>query len=668
MKKNYLLVVSVITLCLMSCNNLPKQYASYDDYPVYEGDDLEVIYTPKKTKFRVWSPAAANVKLNLYNEGLGGETIEVKELTCDVDGTWVATIDGDLKGKFYTFQIFQQDRWWDETPGIWAKAVGVNGNRGAIIDMSETNPEGWDDVKRPEMVHFTDAVLYELHVRDFSVGPESGMQHKGKFLAFTETGTTNAAGKKTGIDHLKELGVTHVQLLPIYDYASVDETKLDENQYNWGYDPKNYNVPEGGYSTDPFNPASRIKELKEAVKSLKNNGIRVIMDVVYNHTFWGVESHLNLTAPGYFYRFKEDGSWSNASGCGNETASERAMMRRYIIESCKYWVNEYKIDGFRFDLMGIHDIETMNLLRAELDKIDPTITIHGEGWTAEWDFPLPFEKRAIKQHANQLNNIAVFSDDIRDAIRGTWDNNKVPGFMAGVHGYEESIKFGVVAATQHNQVNYDSVKYAKSPYANNPTQVINYVSCHDDLSLHDKIIYSAPEGITPTEKRRINKLAQAIVFTSQGVPFIYAGEELKRDKQRVHNTYQSPDSINQIDWSFKTINYDIFEYYRNLITLRQQHPAFRMPTQEMVQKHVRFIPVYEPALVAYTIDGNANGDSWRRILVIYNGNRHNVSMEIPVENWVVVANGEDINLNGIFKHNKQYITVPASSAMIMYAD
>jgi pullulanase len=668
MKKKYLLVVSVITFCLMSCNNLPKEYASYDEYPVYEGDDLEVVYTPEKTKFRVWSPAAANVKLNLYNEGLGGEPIEVKEFTCDVDGTWVAEIKGDLKGKFYTFQIFQQDRWWDETPGIWAKAVGVNGNRGAIIDMSETNPEGWDKVKRPEMVHFTDAVLYELHVRDFSVGPESGMQHKGKFLAFTETGTTNAAGKKTGIDHLKELGVTHVQLLPIYDYASVDETKLDENQYNWGYDPKNYNVPEGGYSTDPFNPASRIKELKEAVKSLKNNGIRVIMDVVYNHTFWGVESHLNLTAPGYFYRFKEDGSWSNASGCGNETASERAMMRRYIIESCKYWVNEYKIDGFRFDLMGIHDIETMNLLRAELDKIDPTITIHGEGWTAEWDFPLPFEKRAIKQHANQLNNIAVFSDDIRDAIRGTWDNNKVPGFMAGVHGYEESIKFGVVAATQHNQVNYDSVKYAKSPYANNPTQVINYVSCHDDLSLHDKIIYSAPEGITPTEKRRINKLAQAIVFTSQGVPFIYAGEELKRDKQRVHNTYQSPDSINQIDWSFKTINYDIFEYYRNLITLRQQHPAFRMPTQEMVQKHVRFIPVYEPALVAYTIDGNANGDSWRRILVIYNGNRHNVSMEIPVENWIVVANGEEINLNGIFKHNKQYITVPASSAMIMYAD
>ena len=668
MRKINLFLVSVIALLLMSCVNLPKEYASYDDYPVYEGNDLEVVYSPLHTKFRLWSPAAKEAKLNLYHEGLGGEPFDVVKLKYDIDGTWVATVDGDLKGKFYTFQIFQQDRWWDETPGIWAKAVGVNGNRGAIIDMSETNPSGWEDVKRPAMKNFTDAVLYELHVRDFSTSEQSGMQYKGKFLAFTEMGTVNAEGKKTGVEHLKELGITHVQLLPIYDYASVEETKLDENQYNWGYDPKNYNVPEGGYSTDPYNPTARIIELKKAIQSLKNNGIRVIMDVVYNHTFWGVQSHLNLTAPGYFYRFKEDGSWSNASGCGNETASERAMVRKYIIESCKYWVNEYKVDGFRFDLMGIHDIETLNLLRAELDKIDPSITIHGEGWTAEWDFPLPFEKRAIKQHAKQLNNIAVFSDDIRDGIRGTWDNNKVPGFMAGVHGYEESIKFGVVGATQHNQLNYDSVKYAKAPYANHPTQVINYVSCHDDLCLHDKIIYSAPEGASDKEKHRFNKLAQTIVFTAQGVPFMYAGEELKRDKQRVHNTYQSPDSINQIDWTFKTTNYDIFEYYRNLISLRKQHPAFRMPTQEMVQKHLRFINVKEPALVAYTIDDYANGDSWRRILVIYNGNRYAINMAIPVENWVVVANGEEINLNGIFKHNKQEITVPASSALIMYAD
>ncbi|MBP6230160.1 MAG: type I pullulanase [Paludibacteraceae bacterium] len=668
MRKNIFLVLPFILFLVMSCNNLPKEYRSYEEYPVYEGDDLEVVYTPEKTLFRVWSPAAAKVKVNLYTEGLGGEPFEVKELEYDVDGTWVTVIEDNLKGKFYTFQIFQNEQWLAETPGIWAKAVGVNGNRGAIIDMAETNPKGWEKVQRPAMKHFTDASIYELHVRDFSVGPESGMENKGKFLAFTEMGTTNAAGKKTGVDHLKELGITHVQLLPIYDYASVDETTLDKNQYNWGYDPKNYNVPEGGYSTDPYNPISRILEFKQAVQSLKNNGFRVIMDVVYNHTFWGVESHLNLMAPGYFYRFKEDGSWSNASGCGNETASDRAMMRRYIIESCKYWVTEYKVDGFRFDLMGIHDIETLNLLRAELDKIDPTISIHGEGWTAEWDFPLPYEKRAIKQNALQLDNIAVFSDDIRDGIRGTWDNNKVAGFIAGVYGYEESIKFGVVGATQHNQIHYDAVKYAKAPYANNPTQVINYASCHDDLSLHDKIIYSAPEGTSDKEKTRFNKLAQAIVFTAQGVPFIYGGEELKRDKQRVHNTYQSPDSINQIDWSFKTTNHDMFDYYRNLIELRRTHPAFRMPTQEMVQKHLQFINVKEPALVAYTISGNANGDSWRRILVIYNGNRHNVTLDIPQENWVVVANGEEIDLHGIFKHKKAYISVPASSAMILYAD
>ncbi len=652
----------------MSCSNLPKQYASFEDYPVYTGDDLEVVYNPKQTAFRLWSPAATEVKLNLYEQGIGGEPYQVKAMKYDKDGTWVAVIQGDLNGKFYTFQVFQHDKWWDETPGIWAKAVGVNGKRGAIIDMVETNPEGWEDLQRPEMKHFTDAIIYELHVRDFSVGPASGMQNKGKFLAFTEKGSTNDEGKKTGIDHILDLGVTHVQLLPIYDFHTIDETKLEENNYNWGYDPKNYNAPEGSYSTDPFNPATRIIELKKAIQALKTNGIRVIMDVVYNHTYLGIESNLNLTSPGYFYRFKPDGSWSNASGCGNETASERAMVRHYIIESCKYWVNEYKVDGFRFDLMGIHDIETMNLLRAELDKIDPSITIHGEGWSAEWDFPLPFDQRAIKQHAHKLNNIAVFSDDIRDGIRGTWDNNKIPGFMAGVHGYEETIKFGVVGATAHSQINYDSVRYAKAPYANNPTQVINYVSCHDDLSLHDKIIYAAPHDATEKEKMRFNKLAQAIVFTSQGVPFIYAGEELLRDKQRIHNTYQSPDSINQIDWSFRTKHKDVYDYYRNLIQLRKQHPAFRMPTQELVQKHLKFLPVYEPALIAYMIDDYANGDDWRRILVIYNGNRRNITMEIPLENWIVVANGEEINLNGIFKHNKPQIIVPASSAMIMYAN
>lgn len=664
--RKVLLVVPFL-LSIMACSNLPKEYASFEDYPVYKGNDLEAVYAPEKTSFRFWSPAAKAVRLNIYEEGIGGQPIEVHELKYDKDGTWIASIKKDLKGRFYTFQIFMNGKWYSETPGIWAKAVGVNGNRGAIIDMKETNPTGWENDKRPALKSFTDAVVYEVHMRDFSVSPNSGIKNRGKFLAFTEIGTVNAYGQKTGVDHLKELGITHVQILPSYDYASIDETKLNENNYNWGYDPENYNVPEGGYATDPYNPISRIKEFKQMVQSLHNNGIRVIMDVVYNHTSAGADSHLNLSAPGYFYRFNADGSWSNASGCGNETASEREMVRRFIAESVKYWVNEYHVDGFRFDLMGIHDIQTMNFIRAELNKIDSTITIHGEGWSAG-DSPLPYEKRAVKQHTKELNGIAVFSDDLRDALKGSWANAKEPAFVAGMTGYDESVKFGVVAATQHDQIHYGLVNYSKEAYANNPSQIINYVSCHDDLCLVDKIAFSAPIGATEKELRNFDKLAQTVVITSQGVPFIYAGEEVLRNKQGVHNSYQSPDNINQIDWNFKKSNQDIFDYYKGLIQLRKEHPAFRMPTTEMVQKNLRFISVDQPCVVAYTLDNNANGDSWNRILVVYNGNRRTITLNIPQANWIVVCNGDEVNLKGIFKQNKTELRVPASSAMILYKE
>ena len=664
MKKSILMLV--IASVLIGCSSNYKKYKSFNEYPVYNGNDLELTYSATGSKFRVWAPTADEVKLLLFDNGIEGAAYMMKNMHRSKNGTWVVAVSGDLKGKFYTFQVKIGEKWLNETPGMWVKAVGINGKRAAIIDFNETNPEGWEKDKRPELKNVADIALYELHVRDFSMSPNSGMKNKGKFLAFTEQGTKNTAGQATGIDHLKELGITHVHLLPSYDYASVDETKLNENKYNWGYDPLNYNVPEGSYSSDPANPVARIKEFKQMVQSLHQANIRVVMDVVYNHTFVGEESHLNLLAPGYFYRFNKDSTWSNASGCGNETASERPMMRKFMIESVVYWAKEYHVDGFRFDLMGIHDIETMNAIRAALDKVDPTIVIYGEGWTASGS-PLPEEKRAVKKNAKQLKGIAVFSDDIRDALKGSWMHSEIPGFVSGTDSLEESVKFGIVGGVQHSQIDYTKPIYSKEPYVNSPLQSVNYVSCHDDMCLVDKLRQSRPKGATEDEIIKFNKLAQTVVYASQGLPFIYAGEEIYRDKKGVHNTYQSPDSINQINWDNKTKYIDIFNYYQGLIALRKAHPAFRMTTQDMVQKNLKFLDMKTPNVVAYTLDNNANKDSWKQILVIFNGNRKPVGLEIPEGTWNVVCYNGAINPAGVLMQAKgQKLNVPASSAAIMY--
>lgn len=656
--------MSLISILLSACHGTAK-YATFDDYPVYEGSDLELTYSAQSSKFRVWSPTATAVKLLLYDKGDEGGAYENIDMKSDENGTWVLEVDKDLKGKFYTFQVKIKDRWMDETPGMWVKATGVNGKRAAIIDFSETNPEGWEKDVRPPLKNFTDITLYEVHVRDFSVSPSSGMKNKGKYLAFTEHGTKNAAGEATGIDHLKELGVTHVHLLPVFDYGSIDETRLNENKYNWGYDPVNYNVPEGSYSTNPYDPTTRIREFKRMVQSLHQSKIRVIMDVVYNHTAANKNSHINLLVPDYFYRMNADSTWSNASGCGNETASERAMMRKFMVESVVYWATEYHIDGFRFDLMGIHDIETMNAIRAALDKIDPTIFVYGEGWTAA-NSPLTEEKRAVKKNAKQLDNIAVFSDDIRDALLGRLMVPDTSGFVAGIDSLEESVKFGVVGATQHPQVDYTKLLYSKAPYTNHPTQIINYVSSHDDMCLVDRLKQAKPLNATDAELIRFNKLAQTVVFTSQGVPFIYAGEELFRNKKGLRNTYQSSDSINKIDWNFKTANKDIFDYYKGLIALRKGHPAFRIPTQEMLQQHLKFLTLLAPNVVGFTLTDHVNGEEWKDVLVIYNGNRKAVRVNIPAGEWNVVCHDGQINLSGLASGNDSIFTVAPTSASIMY--
>ncbi len=643
MKTIFKLAAIVCGVMTMACKT-QTTVGDFATYPEYKKNDLGLTYTPTQSTLRLWAPTAESVTLRIYAEGVGGEALETIAMTKSTKGTWVATLEGDRKGQFYTYQVKVEGKELDETPGVWPKAVGVNGLRGAIVDMAETNPEGWADDKRIEVENYTDIVIYEMHHRDFSIADNSGITNKGKFIALTEKGTTTPEGLKSGIDHLKELGITHVHILPSYDYGSIDEAHLEENKYNWGYDPKNYNAPEGGYSTDPFTPEVRIREMKQMVQALHEAGIGVIMDVVYNHTFTNDGSNFSLTVPGYYYRQDEKGDYSNASGCGNETASERPMVRRYMAESVKYWAEEYHIDGFRFDLMAIHDIETMNLIRKELDKISPSIFIYGEGWMAGGS-PLAGEEQASKHNGKQFPRIAVFSDDIRDGLRGEWMRGGEGGFATGVVGnrQKESIKFGVVGATQHPQVDYEAVNYSSAPYANNPTEVINYVSCHDDECLRDKIDAVAADA-TPEQRKRMNLLAQTIVMTSQGVPFIFCGEELYRTKQHIRNTYNQPDEVNRIDWSHKAKYADVFNYYKELIRMRRQHPAFRMATEEQLAQNLKFIDSPE-GTVMFTINGAAVGDEWNEVLVIYNGNRCGVDMEFPQGDWNIVCEDAKMQLD-----------------------
>lgn len=639
---------------------------SYDKYPSYYGSDLELVYTPEQSVFTLWAPPADRVRLNLYASGEGGDPEEQVEMEKAGYGTWRVHIDRDLKGSFYTFQIEKNGKWLNETPGIWAKAVGINGNRAAVIDWNETNPDGWKSDRSPELKMYSDIILYELHHRDFSIAPDSGIENKGKFLALTETGTKTPEGEATGLDHLKELGVTHIHILPSFDFATVDETKLDENRYNWGYDPKNYNVPDGSYSTDPANPVVRIREFKEMVKSLHQNGFRIVLDVVYNHTASTDHSNFDLTVPGYFYRQNADGSYSNASGCGNETASEREMVRHYIIESVKFWAREYHIDGFRFDLMGIHDIETMNRLRSELLEIDPTIFVYGEGWVAA-DSPLPFEQRAVKENVGQMEGIGVFNDEFRDGLKGSTFDEQEPGYASGnINGHFEPVKYGIVGGTDHPQVDYGGLLYCNAPYAGAPSQMINFVSCHDGYTLVDKLKLSVQGDHAADELIPIDQLVHTVLLTAQGIPFIRSGEEIMQDKQGEPNSYKSPDSINRIDWSLKAKNREVFDFIRGLIALHKAHPAFRIPTVEGLQQWLRFMDTGDSGVIAYTLGEYANNDEWKEILVAYNGNRHEAEIGIPEGEWNVVCRNGQIDPEGKDRLPGGSVKIAASSALILY--
>ena len=668
MNLKQLVVMSAVAVATGCTSSQQHTSTPFDEYPVYEGEWVEMAYTPASTRFSLWAPSAQEVRVLLYEKGQGGSAYRMVKMEPASDGLWQARVDEDLKGKFYTFNVKIDDVWQGDTPGLMAKAVGVNGDRAAVIDWKETNPKGWNEDKRPPLKRFSDMVIYELHHRDFSIDTISGIRNRGKFLALTEEGTHTYLGEKTGIDHLKELGVTHVQLLPSFDFSSVDETKLDKPQYNWGYDPKNYNVPEGSYSTDPADPAARIREFKQMVQSLHRNGMRIVLDVVYNHTASVEHSNFNLTVPGYFYRHNADGSYSDASGCGNETASERAMVRHYIVESVKFWAKEYHIDGFRFDLMGIHDIETMNRIREELSKIDPTIFIYGEGWLAA-DSPLPPEKRAVRDHVGQMEGIAVFCDDFRDAVRGSTFDEHACGYASGnIGGHYEPVKFGIVGATQHPQVDYNGLLYSSVPYAAAPSQAVNFVASHDGYTVIDKLRLSVTGNRAEEELLPIDKLIHTILLTAQGVPFIRAGEEMMQDKQGEPNSFRSPDAVNQIDWALKAEHRGLFDYIRQLIALRKAHPAFRIPTAEGLRQWLRFLDTGDSGVIAYTLGEHANGDAWKEILVAYNGNRHPAEFRIPEAERIVVCRDGRIDPDSRERLSGEVVRMAPSSALIAYCE
>ena len=622
-----------------------------------QGQFNEMEYGKTQTVFHL--NASSTPKLRLYKSGQGGKPVKTIKMQAIGNDRWEATVKGNLAGMFYTFDIGK-----GECPGTFAKAVGVNGNRGAILNMADTNPEGWADDRRPSLASPADQIIYELHMRDFSISPTSGMKHQGKYLALTEP---------RAIAYLKSLGINAIHFQPLFDYASVDETQLHRPQFNWGYDPKNYNVPEGSYSTDPYKPEVRIREFKTMVQALHKAGIRVIFDAVYNHTFDIEGSNFQRTYPDYYYRKTADGRYSDGSGCGNETASERPLMREFMIESVKYWINEFHIDGFRFDLMGVHDIETMNQIRAAVDAIDPTIYIYGEGWSAG-SCAYPQEKLAMKASTYKLNGIGAFSDDMRDALRGPFSDDTKGAFLAGIKGEEESLKFGIVGGIAHKQVDMTRVNYDKKPWTNEPTQQISYVSCHDDMCLVDRLKASVPglkdmtrsQADRQAELVRLDLLAQTAVFTSQGVPFMLAGEEMLRDKKGVHNSFASPDSINEFNWDNLKQYPQVFDYYSNLIKLRRNHPAFRLGTAEAVRDHLEFIAT-DDCLVAFRLKNLEGIDSWKDIIVVLNANKEAKTIAIPEGEYTVACCNGVINEQGIglsFKASEA--KVDAQSALILY--
>lgn len=621
----------------------------------YAGE-LGALWSLKKTTFCIWAPTAFAVGLKL----LSPEKNRLIPLKRAEKGVWQVNVEGDLHGLKYNYIIQHQNQEF-EVVDPYAKALTVNGCQGVVVDLKRTNPPFWDEVTNSSLESFCDAVIYEVHIRDFSISKDSGMAMKGFYLAFTELNTKGPGGVWTGLNHLKELGVTHVQLLPVFDFATVDETKPFDS-YNWGYDPLNYNTPEGSYATKPAVPFARITELKQLILALRKYNIRVVMDVVYNHTWKTEESNFNRIAPGYYYRQDEHGFFGNGSGCGNELATERVMVRKFIVDSVCFWAKEYQIKGFRLDLMGCIDLETINTIRAELDLIDPSIILYGEGWTGGPSL-LPDNLKALKGQARYIPRVGVFNDDFRDAVKGNVFRNENRGLISGCYGMEESIKCGITAATDHPEVDYKRVLYANSPYTVEPAQCINYVAAHDNLTLWDKLQKSNPKDDEALQIAR-QKLAGAMVLLSQGVPFIHAGQEFCRTKFGDANSYRSGDLINQVVWERKQRYFDVFRYYQGLIELRKAHPAFRMKTTAEIQAKLHFLNMPSPLMVGFVLQDYVR-DPWQKIVVIFSGLLIAKEVSLPGKNWVVVVDASLAGTKRIGTVKSDYLLVPRITTMVL---
>lgn len=629
----------------------------FNEMYYYEGDDLGNKYSKEKTNFRVWAPLASEVKILIYEKAEDTAAKEEIVMTKAEKGTWTAEISGDKDGLIYTYKVNNSGT-WTEAVDPYARAVTINGNKGVVVDLDSTDPEGWNGDKRPEQKSIMDTIIYELHVRDFSSFKDSGIPNPRTFLAFLPKDTKGPNGTSTGLSYLKELGITHVQLLPIYDYATVDE-KNPTAAYNWGYDPKNYNAVEGSYSSNPSDPKARIRELKQAVQAMHKEDLKVIMDVVYNHMYDVTTSNLNNIVPGYYFRKSATGGWANESGCGNTIASENPMARKYIVDSVKYWATEYNLDGFRFDLMGLIDVTTMTEVRSALDGIDQSIFIHGEGWNM--GNTLTDEEKAIQKNAEKLKGIGFFNDTIRDGLKGSVFNKNEAGWTNGNYGRKIDVLKGIVGAIKYS----NDIASPWSPGVE-PYQSTNYTEAHDNNTLWDKLAFTNPED-SEEDRKMMHKLSSAIIFTSQGIPFIHAGQEFLRSKNGNENSYNASEEINTLNWETKDANKDIVEYNKGLMKLRKEHPAFKMPTADMIRENLKFIDGTPDSLIAYQINNNANQDTWTDIVVAFNAGKEPQTITLPKDGkWNIVVDGEKAGVETLKEIEGNTYEIPALSSVVMY--
>lgn len=638
--------------------SMPNIYstAAFEEEYTYDGGDLGATWSEDSTFFRVWAPTAEAMYVNLYEGGTAGidDLTDSIEMEADVNGTWIATVDGDLNGVYYTYTVVIGGT-ESTTVDPYARTTGVNGKRAMVIDLESTNPDGWDEDTNPHAGEsITDAIIYEGHIRDLTVSEDSGITNTGKYLGLTETGTTTSGGVSTGLDYLTDLGITHLHLLPVYDFGSVDETQSDG--YNWGYDPVNYNVPEGSYSTDPYNGEVRVSEFKEMVQALHNNGISVVMDVVYNHVYSASDFSINVLVPGYFSRIDENGTYSNGSGCGNDTASERSMVRKYIVDSVLYWVEEYHIDGFRFDLVGLLDTDTVNEIVETVHESYPDVIFYGEGWTLTTNVTKDDVTLATQTNSTLTPDFAYFNDTVRDSLKGSVFSETDLGYITGGLGFGSNIIKGFMASTS---------------WCKSPTQTINYASCHDNLTLFAKILNATSSTAEFDDQVKMNNLAAAIYLTSEGVPFIMSGEEMLRTKETASgsydsNSYSSGDSVNALQYSnLEDDTYQsVYQYYKGLIAFRKAHSALRLTSADDISENVSKISDLDDNVVGMDIKGGVNGETADEIIVIFNPNEESTTVELPEGEWNVYVNAESAGTE-VLDTVEDSVTVDAISAMVL---